>query len=166
MLVNFSQVYIEPGIWFPFSHHFQNRLSEAVTERVMPSDTFLSQYGSECALTINVSAKKALRQTEVRGPAVFRGAKDVEYTVFLPYSAIVKRPDAPRVAVKYLLDAACDIFESLDIDTTRLRVDQSELVTSICSDATALAEPTWDESANRSRARRVFDEFFRPKQRD
>ena len=88
MNVFFSQIYIEPGVDFPFSYHFQRRLSEQVTSLVMPSARFLAKYGDDYKLIFNVSAKQVIQVNEIRGPTVFKKTKDVEYTAFLPFDVI------------------------------------------------------------------------------
>lgn len=133
MQVHFGQIYIEPDVYFPFSHHFQHRISEAVTDAVEPSAKFLKKYGGDFDLTFNVSAKKALRDNEIRGPTVFRKTKDVEYTVFLPFRVIKRHPDVPQTALRFLLKGACAVLESLDIDTAKIVEQQESLIEDICS---------------------------------
>jgi len=103
MKVWFGQVYIEPGVNFPFSHHFQRRLSQEVTALTKPSREFIKKHGEDFELMFNVSAKQALQDNEIRGPAVFRKTKDLEYTVFLPFDVIMRHADAPKAALRFLL---------------------------------------------------------------
>src|SRR5262249_34269143 len=141
MNVHFGQIYGEPGVSFPFSHLFQRRLSREVTALVEPSSKFLKKYGSDFKLIFNVSAKQGLQDNEIRGPSVFRRTKDVEYTVFLAFDVIMRHADAPRHALRFLLKGVCDVFDRLEIDTTRLLDEQEALIEGICSDPTMLAEP-------------------------
>jgi hypothetical protein len=134
MKVYFRQVYIEPGVAFPFSHHFQRRLSEEVTALVTPSARFGKDYGTDFDLIVNVSAKKTLRDNEIRGPAVFRKTKDVEYSVFLPFDVVSNEQDVCKSALTFLLKGVCSVFEALGIDTARVAERQASLIESICSD--------------------------------
>jgi hypothetical protein len=160
MRVAFGQTYIEGGANFPFSHHFQKRLLEEVTALVEPSPKFCAKYGKDWDLIFNISAKKALRDNEIRGPTVFRKAKDVEYTIFLPFRVIMQYDDAPRVALRYLLKGVCEVLDQLEIDKRKLVERQESLIEEICSDPTMLEAPSWDPKENRRKVRRVFTAFF------
>jgi hypothetical protein len=120
MLVHFGQIYIEADARFPFSHHFQHRISEVVSKLVKPSATFTRKYGADFNLTFNVSAKRGLQDNEIRGPAVFKKTKDVENTIFLPFDVITRHSDAPRHALRFLLKGACDVFDMLEIDKAKV----------------------------------------------
>jgi hypothetical protein len=160
MKVWFRQIYVEPGVNFPFSHLFQRRLSRDVTALVEPSAEFLRKYGSEFEMTFNVSAKQDLLDNEIRGPSVFKKTKDVEYTVFLPFDVIIRHADAPRHALRFLLKGVCNAFDRLEINKAKLLDTQDSLIEGICTDPTMLAVPSWDEEANRRRVRTLFEAFF------
>lgn len=160
MKVWFGQIYIEAGVSFPFSHHFQLRLSQEVTALVVPSPKFLNKYGENFELMFRISAKEALEDNEIRGPTVFKRTKDVEYTVFLPFTVIMQQADAPKHALKYLLKGVCNVFDQLEIDTTNLIKKQESLIDGICSDPKMLEAPSWDEERNKSPVRILFKNFF------
>src|SRR5438132_14279232 len=98
MKVWFGQIYIGPGVSFPFSHHFQRRLSHEVTALVEPSEKFIKKFGREFELMFRISAKQKLKRNEIRGPTVFNKTRDVEYTIFLPFAVIIRHVDAPKLA--------------------------------------------------------------------
>ena len=50
MNVYVSQIYIQAGVNFPFSHHFQLHLSQELTKRVEPSALFINTYGEDSDL--------------------------------------------------------------------------------------------------------------------
>lgn len=160
MKVWFGQMYIEPGVRFPFSHHFQRRLSQQVTALVAPSAKFIKEYGQDFELMFNVSAKGGLENNEIRGPTVFKKTKDVEYTVFLPFTVIMRHMDAPKRALRYLLQGVCDVLDQLEIDRTKLVEKQERLIDSICADPMMLEEPSWNEAENKTAVRNVFQAFF------
>jgi hypothetical protein len=160
MKVWFGQIYGIPGASFPFSHLFQRHLSSEVTARVEASPKFVKQYGEDFELMFNVSAKPGLRDIEIRGPAVYKKTKDVEYTVFLPFDVIIPHADAPRRAIRFLLKGVCEVFDRLEIDTSRLRAEQDGILEGMCSDPSMLAEPAWDEDRHPSPGRAVFERFF------
>lgn len=156
----FGQVYIEPGVDFPFSHLFQQRLSREVTELVEPSAKFLKKCGSDFDVMFNVSAKQSLEDNEIKGPVVFRKYKNVEFTVFLPFDAIMRKADAPRVALEFLLKGVSQAFDKLEIDKTKFLERHDSIIAGICADPTMLEEPSWDEEENDTRVRKVFAKFF------
>lgn len=160
MKVWFMQVYTEPGVNFPFSHHFQGRMSREVTALVKPSGKFSEKYGEDFELMFRISAKESLQENLVTGPDVFRKTKDVEYLVFLPFGVIMRHADAPKVALQYLLKGVCDVFDRLEIDTTKLLEKRESLIAGICADPTMLEEPSFWEPDNRTRQRIVFTKFF------
>jgi hypothetical protein len=160
MKVWFGQIYIEPGVSFPFSHLFQRRLSAEVTALVEPSSTFLKKYGSDFELIFRISAKQGLKDNEIKGPTVFRKAKDVEYSIFLPFDVINRNADAPKRALSFLLKGVCKVFDMLEIDKTRLFNKQQSLIEGICSDPTMLEEPSWNKELNETLARTLFEAFF------
>jgi hypothetical protein len=102
--MSFRQVYISPGVCFPFSAAFQRYLSAQVSELVDPSPLFTTKYGDGFKLIFNVSAKGGILESEIRGPAVFRRTSDVEFTVFLPFDVIGQAADPIRAALEHLLD--------------------------------------------------------------
>src|SRR5687768_15844375 len=104
MKIYFGQVYVEVDANFPFSYHFQAAFSDAVTRLVPASDAYEKKYGKR-AVMFNVSAKRGTRQNEVKGPAVFKDSKTVEFTIFLPYDVITaKGKDFCQPALNFLLD--------------------------------------------------------------
>jgi hypothetical protein len=160
MHVHFRQIYIEPGVSFPFSHHFQNRLAKTITSMIAPSAKYLEKYGGDFDLTFNVSAKTAIADNEIRGPAVFRKTKDVEYTVFLPYEVITRHVHAPKHALTFLVRAVCRVFDMLEIDNSKVIAAQDSIIDGICSDPTTLRGPSWDDAQNKAGGWSLFRAFF------
>ncbi len=134
MKVFFAQIYVEVGVTFPFSHHFQVRLSKEVSALVEPSSAFAKKFGADWNLIFRISAKRSLEKTEIRGPGVYRKAKDVEFTLFLPFDALQKETEVERAALRVLLSNACEVFEKLGISSARVEEKKESLVESICSD--------------------------------
>ena len=136
MKVYFGQIYIEPGVEFPFSHVFQRHLSQEITALIVPSPRFLYEYGNDFNLVFNVSAKRAIQDNEIKGPTVFRETSDVEYTVFLPFDVIVSNSEVPKCALEFLLKGAYAVFKLLDIDASKIVEKETSLIERICSDPT------------------------------
>ena len=133
MKIYFGQIYIEAGVSFPFSFLFQRHLSDVVTELTTPSPMFLKKYGDDWDLIFRISAKSAIQDTEVRGPTVFRKDKNVEYSIFLPFSSIRQKPNVSQTAIQILFDGFLSVLTSLDFSTERLEAQRLELIESICS---------------------------------
>jgi len=160
MNVYFRQCYIEPGAEFPFSHYFQRRLSREITSLVEPSSNYLQKYSPRFNVTFNVSAKKGISENEIRGPTVFKKTHDVEFTVFLPFDAIMRRAEVPKAALSSLLKGVCDVFDSLEIDKAKILDEEASIISSICADATMVQEPHWDEQREQTPVRKRFRAFF------
>jgi hypothetical protein len=134
MKVHFGQIYIEPGVRFPFSYHFQRRLSQTIAALVVPSAKVIKQYGSDFKLIFNISAKKAIQDNEIRGPTVFKKTKDVEYTLFLPFDVISRNSEVLQSALTFLLKGVCSVLRSLDIDTAKIVEAEASMIENLCSD--------------------------------
>ncbi len=134
MKVYFSQIYIKPGVSFPFSHQFQVHLSNVITDLVVSSMSFVEKYGDDSNLIFRISAKTEIRDNELKGPTVFNKGKDIEYTVFLPFDVIHCASDANRSALHYLLNGVTSALESLDINAETLLKNRESLVERVLSD--------------------------------
>ncbi len=161
MRVCFSQAYI--GVYFPLSHLFQRRLTAEVTALVVPSTAFIERYGEDFDLIFYVSAKQCIPDNEINGPAVYRKAKDVEYTIFLPFDVITRHADAPKHFLRFLIKGICDVFETLEIGTGRLLEKQELLIDEICSDPTMLEDPSRRGGQPETPGTAEFRAFFEKK---
>ncbi len=130
MKIHFGQIYIEPGVFFPFSCLFQRLLSDEVSALLEPSTKFIQRYGADWELVFRISAKRAIPDNEIRGPSVFKKDKDVEFTIFLPFDVI--RSSAS--AIEFLLQGVCTVLASLGFDTTQIRSRQASLAECLSSD--------------------------------
>lgn len=132
MNVYVSQIYIQVGVSFPFSHHFQIYLSQELTKRVKPSDLFINKYGEDFSLMFRMSAKAELTVPEIKGPTVYRKDRDVEFSIFLTYDKQENQgPTEYRQALGELMDQIVIVLERLEIDTAELRLDAHALIESI-----------------------------------
>jgi hypothetical protein len=157
MKVFFGQIYGTPGVCFPFSHFFQQKLSQEVSRLVTISQKYINIFGSDYELMFRISAKKEIDSFEIMGPTVFGKDKDVEYTVFLPYDSIMASQCPPKEALLALFCGISAVFISLDIDISSLLQMQHSIIEKICSDASMVASGYLDgvNTTNRS-----FIEFF------
>lgn len=134
MKVWYSQIYLDPDVDFPFSCYFQKWLSNAISELVTPSDKYISMYGYDYDIIFRISAKKCTDSNEILGPTVFKSTKHVEYSVFLPYDKINKTVNSTMAALSHIFCGTYIILEKLDIDTTRIKKREIDIVNSIFSD--------------------------------
>ncbi len=131
----FGQIYIEPGITFPFSAEFQRTLGKAITALVSPSAKFEDRFGTDWSVMIRISAKTGIAANDIRGPTTFKKSKDVEFSVFLPFDLISKTADPLKAALVYLLEGASWSLASLDIDVSKLDAASQELIEAVREDA-------------------------------
>lgn len=141
MEVAIGQVYIRPGVNFPFSFRMQVWLSKKLTSAATKADAFEKKYGAGFSLMINLSAKTQISANEIKGPAVFKKDKDVEYTLFLPFDVIRAAEESRQAAAEYLLTGIHSIFEKVGIDTIKLDKKKTSIIDNLCSDPTMLHGP-------------------------
>jgi hypothetical protein len=141
MKIFIGQVYIKPGVSFEFSHRMQLWLGEQMSLVACDSTRFQNKFGRDFDLMIRVSADTQITDNRIKGPAVFRKSKDVEYTVFLPFDVISKATDGCRAALTFLLAGIHSVFQQAGIDTKALDEQKNSIIEHICSDPTMLSEP-------------------------
>jgi hypothetical protein len=132
--IYFGQIYIEPGISFPFSHHFQKLLSEEVSRLVPMSEGFKDRYGAEWDVMLRISAKSRLSETEIKGPTVFKKDRSVEYTIFLPFDVICAQESWCLLALISLLDGACSVLDLLSLSSAELKDRKMSIIETFLSD--------------------------------
>jgi hypothetical protein len=131
MRVHIGQIYIEPGVMFPFTHVFQKHLSELLTSHI-PKEAFVIRFGDGYDLIFNVSAKKDLVITEIKGPAVFKRYKTVEYTVFLPGRVdALHDKDSLAGVICLLLSAIQEVLGDLGMPANLAAVEVSAMAREI-----------------------------------
>lgn len=135
MRIYFGQIYIEPGVWYPFTQEFQEYLSGLATQDTTGTERFCGKYGDDFDIVFNISAKAALRVAEIKGPAVFKRDKTVEYSVFLPYD---KQAPVDAVllvdVVRVLLASVNTVLSNLGMTTNRIANDPDGIAESIVRD--------------------------------
>lgn len=121
MRIHVSQIYIEPGVSFPFTHVFQKYLGGLLTEDTTSTDAFCQRFGNDYSLVFNVSAKHKLTEPEIKGPTVFKREKTVEYTIFLPCSRDSRHEEHSLTHVlEVLLGCIDSILTDLGMSTHRV----------------------------------------------
>jgi hypothetical protein len=132
--IYFGQIYVEPGISFPFTHEFQKFLSQEVTSIVFPSSKFIHDFGEDWDLIFRISAKQKLENLEVRGPTKFNKDCDVEYTLFLPFDRLMNSSHTNVDAFETIFDGVLFVLESLNISVLDLKSKREELLEIIIKD--------------------------------
>lgn len=138
MRMVFSQIYASADAQFPFSYHFQVKLTKEMSERVSASPRYIERWGSEYDLIIRVSAKRQTERNEIRGPIVYKKNKDVEYVIFLPYDVIVKEASVVRAVLHWLHQGIYAVLSELDIDAGAVVANEASLTDEICNDPAML----------------------------
>lgn len=141
MRIFVGQIYVEPGVSYPFSHHFQNWLGTELSSRVRPSSQFLQDLGSEYDIVFNVSAKTSIEVSDIKGPTIFKKDKDIEYAIYLPHdggkvsgAACLVRP------FELLLNSIVGVLRSLSIDVTSIMENFSAMVEVVRADPVMIDE--------------------------
>ncbi len=141
MRIFVGQIYVEPGVSYPFSHQFQVWLGQELTNRVKPSQAFLQAYSDKFDLIFRVSAKSKIAEPETKGPTVFKRDKDVEFTIFLPYESHEPNgPSAYQRPLKLLFDSIAVILQGLGMDASRIVEDSPALIKHVISNRTMIKQ--------------------------
>jgi len=133
MKIEFSHIFIQVGIKFNFSYKLHNFLSEKVSSLVSISDFFLKHYDDSYELIFNVSAKKELAINEIVGPRTSKKNKTIEFTIFLPYTPIMQEPEPNKSALEHLFQGIYEVFRKYEIDTSKVKKEQGEIINKIMS---------------------------------
>ncbi|MDR2546827.1 MAG: hypothetical protein LBC96_04855 [Lachnospiraceae bacterium] len=133
MRIHFGQIYIQVGRIFPFSHAFQIFLGEKITELVEPSPRYNELHGENFKLIFRISAKWQLAVNEVVGPKVYKKDKDVEYSIFLPYTPIMQEPEPNRSALENLFEGVYEVLGGYEIDISAIKAEQEGIIDKILS---------------------------------
>jgi len=135
MRIYVSQIYIEPGISYPFTHVFQKYLSSLASEDTKCSEQFRIQYGEDYDLIFNMSAKTGLVLPEVKGPTVFKREKTVEFTVFLPFQKEENISDNSLTnAVILLLNCMNTVLSGFSMTSNRIASDSDGIARTVVED--------------------------------
>ena len=126
MNIFIGQIYIKPGVRFPFSLQFQKWLGEALSKRVEVSEQFRNAYGAGFGVGLRISAKEGIDQPEIKGPTVFKRDKTVEFTIFLSHRARNYHESKNSVALlQQLLQAVAHVVEQLGLDASKVLADST-----------------------------------------
>lgn len=142
MNVYFRQLYIRPGVSFPLSHVCNHYLSETITAVVVSSEAFNRKYGSDFSIVFTISAQQEIEYTQIKGPTVFKKAKDVEYSLFLPFDTIMLDTNVFPAAIRCLLDGVCSVLQSFDISTSGIDERRDAIIQRICADPSMFTNAT------------------------
>ena len=117
MRVSFTQVYTKVGVDFPFSWKLQKYLRDQISA-VVKSSAKLEAMGAPEELAFYISARSGIQSTDVRGPAVSKRLKTVEFSLFLPFSEAARTEAFPEKPLRELLAGVREVLAVLEIDTT------------------------------------------------
>jgi len=132
MKIFVGQIYIEPGVEFPFTQHFQLYVGEELSRIADDSPDFTEQYGDDYKLIFRLSAKSGILAAELKGPTVFRRQKDVEFTVFVPCGKLIRHDlnDLER-ALRQFFGCVAIVFEKFQLGAQKLQCETDRLVQEI-----------------------------------
>jgi len=124
MKIFVGQIYITPGVKFPFSLRFQKWFGDALSERTEVSERFCQEFGTNFILGFRISAKEGISKAEIKGPTVFKRDKSVEFTIFLPHTPKdYHKPEEALCVFQNLLQSTVLILEQFEVDTLKILRD-------------------------------------------
>jgi hypothetical protein len=133
--IHIVQIYVNAGIRYSFTHVFQRRMQEILSNLVRPSGEFSRRYGSDFAVVFNLSAQTGISVPRIVGPAVYRKTKDVEYTIFLPHDGSdANQLDDYTKQIRDFLAGVIDVLERLKLDAAPVKEKTDDIVREISSD--------------------------------
>ena len=91
MRVSISQIYIKPGVSFPFSHLMQRWVSDELSSVADSCNKFVKKYGADFELAVIVSADTQIEDNLIKGPGVYKKGRWVEYVVYYLMMSSLKR---------------------------------------------------------------------------
>ena len=129
MNIYFTQLYVEVGVCFPFSLHFQGWLSSEVSSLVEPAGPYLLKYGSDFSVVFYVSAKSSIEAPLIKGPTIFRKTKDIEYSIFLPFDREYSyEAEGYARPLSQILNCVVAVLDEMKLDVSKLRYNLDKLV--------------------------------------
>src|SRR5687767_1386030 len=134
MKVWIGQIYVKPGVEFPFSHHMQGFLSDELSALATDASTFKERFGAGFHLMITVSADTKIADNRLKGPTLFKKDREVGYSVFLPYDVISRAPSPLQAAAEFLLSGVEKVFEELGIGAPKLEKKKAAIIKRLSTD--------------------------------
>ena len=128
MKVYVALIDLVPGVAFPFSHRMQQFLGAALTRSVRGTNELRGRNRDGWSLGINIAPQQRITDNRIVGPKEFRRTKDIEYTLFLPYTRIKKADRSRSMAAEFLMRGVRDIFVRADMPVNRL----DEIAPALC----------------------------------
>lgn len=147
--VALRQVYLQPGIEFPFSHIMQRWITNELSRLTTGDEGFAERFGADFTLCVNLSAKSAITVNEVLGPTVFRSTNDVEYTLFLPFDVLARAPQSRRETATALVAGLVSVLAAAGLPTAPLRKRAAKLTEHLCNSPDVL-NGAWELGSSNS----------------
>ncbi|MCW1926492.1 hypothetical protein OKA05_28330 [Luteolibacter arcticus] len=132
MNVYFGQIYIEPGVEFPWSLRFQRQISDEISPLISASESFIGKFGGDWSMMFRISAKQEIDCVEVRGPTVFKKSRSIEFSLFLPFDIIPRGDEFARPALNFLFDGIQEGFAEVGIEAAKLEAQREQLIDQLC----------------------------------
>ena len=117
LLISFSQIYLEPGAAYGFSHRLISELRKRISRKSLPSEKFHMKYPGAERLDFSLSASSKIKEGHVRGTEYHRSSKEVECALTLTFSAndrSWKRRSA--TGIKNLVSCVATVFANFELE--------------------------------------------------
>lgn len=146
MNVYFSQIYIEPGVYIPFSDKLIDKLNQffgfhSKMIRVK------KKFDDSSKLKLRISAKKCIKNVEISEILRSRKYSEINVFLFLPFDIIEKDPSGPKIAVEAVVVSACLVLSKIAENFSDLDLPISPFVEKVAGDPAVFLGPIWEDEA-------------------
>lgn len=146
MNVFFSQIYIEPGVYIPFSDEFigkMDRFFGIYSKKIKVKKKF----GDPDTIEMRISAKKNIKIAEISKFQISKKYSEISVFLFLPFDIIEKDPNGPKMAVEAVVNSACFVLTDISKNFQSLNVPISSFVENVAGDPAVFLGPIWEDGA-------------------
>lgn len=144
MNVFFSQIYIEPGVYIPFSDEFVGKLDQffgIYSKKIKVKKKF----GDPSSLEMRISAKKNIKIAEISKFQISKKYSEINVFLFLPFDIIEKDPNGPKIAVEAVVNSACLVLSKIVENFSDLDLPICPFVEKVASDPAVYLGPIWED---------------------
>jgi hypothetical protein len=111
MAFNISSLYVEVDISFPISHKVDQLILDKMISNLPRENQQIVKNGQAYDLGVIVSTKKQIIEMSIQGPSFSKKYKMVDYTLWLPYSKIIKAQNILEAYLDFVTMALQAVFQ-------------------------------------------------------
>jgi hypothetical protein len=132
--LSFTQIFLEPGSVYQFSHHFLRVLDLRLAGTVCASQAMFNQFPGLRDICFLITAAKRVPKRNVWLERHFPRRHQTEFWVVLPFSWTRRsKLERHQRVVSCLVNTVATLFEEYGVDTTELRSHETGLLAELAS---------------------------------